>query len=174
MGNELCEKSGKNYLDLTERKLTHLYRSVNQLQLSPGREKPAEVVEAYILIFQEKPDVSSIYVGVFFTESLERILYRMNSFASNVVNERLEKAENFAEKMGFDMDPVKIEMDEAGRPIGLNLPFFHQDVEAFKQAAQDSKNQEKIAHVEDSSGIGSDSDFQGVFLKQYITILSML
>ena len=171
------------FVDLKRQNLIHLFQSLNQPQVSPGVGLGAQAAEGYLMVFQIEKQMS-IYVGLYFRESSQRILYYSGLFSPDVLEEKLSSAESFVGEMGFMMDNVHLasatDMERAD--LIRTVPFFYKDMDLYFKALRTSeievkKAKEKSVEIGKGEGTASrdaQAELQKVFLEQYVTMVSML
>lgn len=164
------------FLDLSHKSLMHLYRSLNQAQVSPGVGLTAQVASAYIFVFRNSPKEVEIMVGLHFTESGQRVLYKVPPFAPENTNEKVLDAEAFVGEMGFMMDNVRLSSlgpDERSELL-RKIPFFYKDMRLFRESFTESELETQRAKAEATGQKDAQVEMHRLFYEQYITLLSML
>lgn len=166
----------ETFIEFSKQHLVHLYQSLNQPHISPGAGLVAQPATAHLLVFQTSPAEIVIFIGLFFPESQQRVIYRMDAFSPEFLAENLAQAEAFVGEMGFMMDNLRLSSaTEAERIETIRLvPFFYQDIELFFKALSTSEIQIRKAKVETAVYREQQADQQRVLLENYVRLLGML
>jgi len=163
-------------IDLKKRNLAHLYVSLNQPQISPHTGGSPESASGNILVIEERPGEVTVFIGLLFLRTKERLLYTSEAFNSELLADRLSEAETFAHEMGFMMDNTNIATASKERREELirKTPFFYDDFNQYFQALSESEIQAKKSTLDTTAVRGASGDLQRIFLEQYVKMLSML
>lgn len=172
----MFEQITRSFVDLNERALVHVYKSLNQAQVSPGPGMTALSATAYIFVFRNSTSESEIRVGLHFTENDQQVVYEMPMFQPELINEKMGEAESFVSEMGFLMDNTHYSSasPDEKKEILRKIPFFYKEIGLYKQSLTDSEIEAKKVKAEVGAQKDSMADQQRIFIEQYVTLLSML
>jgi len=136
----------------------------------------AQPALAYLMIFRSGPAQLEIFVGLFFSETCQRVLYYMPSFPSEMIGEKLGQAETFLSQMGFLMDNVHFTSatQEEKNELLRTLPFLYPTIEQYQQALRPEELDAQKIKTEVVMKRDVEEDSQRVFLERYLSIVSML
>ncbi|MBN8555714.1 MAG: hypothetical protein J0L93_09735 [Deltaproteobacteria bacterium] len=166
----------EEFVDLAKLSLVHVYQSLNQPQVSPGQGMVAQSASAFLMVCRNSPTVIEIFIGLYFSEANQRVLYHSTPFPAEVVEEKIAEAEAFVGEMGFLMDNLHFSTANATErnDILRRIPFFYSDFELYLQALSESEIEARNAKAEAITHRGAQVDFQRVFLEKYVQMVSML
>ncbi len=166
----------ESFIDLGTQTLLHLYHSLNQPQISPGVSKKVQAAEAYMMVLQASSTKATVYIGLYFNDDEQRVLYSSGLFSMDQLEHQISQAESFLGEMGFMMDNLYYSKASSAERTDLirPVPFFYKDKELYYQALSQSeievKRSSRGAPVVEAVG---DSHQRG-FWEQYAKMLSML
>jgi hypothetical protein len=163
-------------LDPKKYQLVHLFQSLNQPQISPGAGLVAQTANASLMVVKSSAKGMEIFVGLFFPDQDQRVLYHMPVFSSELIEEKLSLGEAFLGQMGFLMDNMHFQSASVPEKKELirTLPFFYSSIEAYYQALDPNEIEAKKGKTEIQHKKDAVADHQIVFLEHYLAIMSML
>lgn len=172
----MFDQLADTFLDLSKKSLLHLYKSLNQAQVSPGPGLVAQPASAFIFVLRKTATDFEVLVGLFFLESRQRVLYQVPPFAAEVVNEKVTEAEGFVGEMGFLMDKVRLSSltDAEKQEIVRKIPFFYKDTALYQDSLSTSEIQVIKTKAESLGQKDAHTEMQKIFAEQYVALISML
>jgi hypothetical protein len=172
----MFEIAEKVFIDLHKLALVHVYQSLNQPQVSPGQGLVSQSAQATILVLRNSPTIIEIFVGLFFPDSNNRILYKSGPFQAEIVEEKIAEAEGFVGEMGFLMD--NLHYSSSSQPerneILRRIPFFYKEMDLYFQALSSSEIEVRKTKIEAVAQRDAQIDNHRLFLEKYVQIVSML
>lgn len=176
MFDQVIDQVEGTYLDLSKKSLVHLYKSLNQTNVSPGPGQVSQAANAYIFVFRNPSAQFEIAIGLHFADSGQRVLYTVPSFASEAVNDKVLEAEAFVGEMGFLMDNIRLSSLAAEEKSELlrKIPFFYKDMSLYQESLSTSEVEAMKAKVGGMGQKDAHSEMQKLFLDQYVNLVSML
>lgn len=172
----MFEQVATAYLDLEKKTLVHLYKSLNQAQVSPGPGMVSQPASSFIFVFRNSPNEFEVSVGLHFSESGQRVLYKTPGFAPETVNEKVSEAEGFVGEMGFLMDNIRLGTlsSEERSEILRKIPFFYKEMTLYQDSLSTREAEAIKVKAETSGQRDAHSEMQKLFFEQYLSLVSML
>src|SRR4051812_11628615 len=100
----MFEPSKTPFVDIRKFSVLRFYKSLNDPEVSPAPGIPARKSTSTVLVLQNQTKELEIFIGLFFPESGERVLYHSTPFHLELLSERLSEAQGFSEQMGFILE----------------------------------------------------------------------
>lgn len=171
----MFEALDRDFLEAKTDRLVAYYHSLNQPRISPPSGGAAGPASAHTMVFQEGGALH-VFVGLFFPEANQRVLYRLDSDLAERVPEALAACEAFTGEMGFLMTNTKfrdVAPEQRAEFVRTN-PFFYQDLNHFFQALSATEIEVKRQKAELSAARDVEAEFQQTFVQAYVRLIAML
>src|SRR5262245_44198660 len=102
----MFKKANEEFIDLTKFSVVDLFHSLNEPFVSAITGQAVSPARASILVCQSRTSLLEIFIGLFFPQSGERVLYSAFPFPPEQMNDRTSEAEAFVSQMGFMMEDL--------------------------------------------------------------------
>lgn len=165
--------SEKSFIDPLKCPILQIYQSINESKISPGDSRAPEFAIAGFLLVEEDEEKLKLYVGIYFRESSERILYESAAFKPEESAEILVQAEAFVGGMGFMMDDLRygIASDEEREDMVSGNPFLSA---ALDHSTEKMRRRDDFNRTSEIALSSLDQASRKNFVEAYTRLLSML
>lgn len=170
------ERLESPFIDPKKLRLIHLYQSLNQPQVSIDSDQAPEPALAHFIMAEAGEEQLYLFIGLFFLNSDERVVFQDGPFSPEDSPEKLAEAEAFAGEMGFMMDDLYF--SSASEPeraeLQRKVPFFYKNLQAYLDSLSATEQEVKATTTQLSLDKDTTAQKYSYFLEQYVTMLSML
>ncbi len=171
----MFEQMKDSYIEMADRQLVHLYRSLNEPAISMTAGSQATPARGYMMVFKAQKKIQ-IFVGLYFPQTKERMLFESKAFPAEQLHDNLSQGETFLSDMGFLVDNTHFFSANSDQKNEMmrTLPFLYREMDLYLQALTSSEMQASSRKVEAAQSRDRHVELQRTFLEQYLTLISML